>query len=134
MPKLASDTYPQYRKCANDGNCTHPNTCTCEKGWTGHDCTVPECAQQCFNNGNCTLPDLCTCFQWENTNGQYKTDLSLYEDNRDERRPVYRTADGNPQLTGWTGYDCNTRTSVGRLSAVPYRPSDASLTATLPVL
>jgi hypothetical protein len=48
-PALLGDTYPQYRKCANNGNCTLPNTCTCEKGWTGVDCRTPICAQDCFN-------------------------------------------------------------------------------------
>ena len=48
-PALQGDTYPQYYKCKNNGNCTLPNTCTCEKGWTGPDCTIPLCAQECFN-------------------------------------------------------------------------------------
>ena len=36
---------PVYRTCANGGNCTRPNTCSCEKGWAGPDCATPLCAQ-----------------------------------------------------------------------------------------
>ena len=39
----------QYRECPNRGNCTLPDTCTCEKGWEGEDCTIPICAQECLN-------------------------------------------------------------------------------------
>ncbi len=48
-PVRADDTIVQYRKCPNDGNCTHPETCTCALGWTGRDCTIPICAQECLN-------------------------------------------------------------------------------------
>jgi hypothetical protein len=50
-PVLPGDTFVQLRRCPNAGNCTHPNTCTCEKGWTGPNCTVPICAQECFHGG-----------------------------------------------------------------------------------
>lgn len=30
-------------RCANNGNCTAPDTCTCAKGWTGFDCKTPVC-------------------------------------------------------------------------------------------
>lgn len=48
-PPLPGDTYVQHRKCKNNGNCTMPETCTCEKGWTGSDCSIPICAQECMN-------------------------------------------------------------------------------------
>lgn len=30
-------------RCANKGNCTAPDTCTCAEGWTGFDCKTPVC-------------------------------------------------------------------------------------------
>ncbi|GBG29733.1 Wnt inhibitory factor 1 [Hondaea fermentalgiana] len=81
------------------GNCTMPDTCTCERGWTGNECEVPLCAQECNNNGLCTAPDTCTCPRWQ----------SLWRDDRhDGGRPLYQDDVGDPQLTGWTGYDCST--------------------------
>jgi hypothetical protein len=48
-PSRSGDSFVQYRKCANNGNCTLPGVCTCEKGWRGVNCTEPICAQECFN-------------------------------------------------------------------------------------
>eukprot|EP01033_Poteriospumella_lacustris_P007526 gene7527-5412_t len=30
-------------RCANGGNCTAPDVCTCAAGWTGYDCKTPVC-------------------------------------------------------------------------------------------
>jgi len=30
-------------RCANGGNCTAPDVCTCAEGWTGFDCKTPVC-------------------------------------------------------------------------------------------
>jgi hypothetical protein len=106
-PSLPGDRFINFRHCPNNGNCTHPNTCTCEMGWSGYDCTIPLCAQECFNGGNCTAPDTCTCSQWENA----------FRDKRGE--PYFRRSDGDPQLTGWTGYDCNTPICVQAQRWVP---------------
>ena len=85
--------------CHNNGNCTLPNTCTCERGWSGVDCTVPLCAQECQNGGLCVAPDKCKCIQWPNN----------FRDGRaNGGTPLYQDLQGNPQLTGWTGYDCST--------------------------
>lgn len=70
----------------------------CERGWTGHDCSVAVCAQNC-NHGICVAPDTCKCNQWEN-------------DWRDGRIgggvPLFQKPNGDPQMTGYTGYDCST--------------------------
>lgn len=95
-PLQPGDTFVQYFKCPHNGNCTHPNVCTCEKGWSGANCSVPLCAQECLNGGYCSAPDVCTCPQWPSSV-------------RDARGvPVYQKPDGSPQDSGWTGYDCGT--------------------------
>ena len=103
--------------CQHGGNCTAPNTCTCEKGWAGHDCSVALCAQECNNGGRCVAPDVCQCKQWR----------SLWRDQREAGgQPLYRDEYGDPQYTGWTGFDCSTpicvnaqnftlNTKIGRL-------------------
>lgn len=84
-------------ECLNNGNCTLPNTCTCALGWTGSDCSVPLCAQECRNGGKCVAPDTCECNTWP----------SEWRDGREGGgRPVYRKPNGDPQDTGYTGYDC----------------------------
>ena len=30
-------------RCANGGNCTAPDTCSCPEGWTGYDCRTAVC-------------------------------------------------------------------------------------------
>jgi hypothetical protein len=84
--------------CHNHGLCTIPNTCTCMKGWTGHDCTTPLCAQECRNNGTCVAPDTCVCHTY----------ASSWFDNQRVPEPLFRQQNGNPRMTGWTGFDCNT--------------------------
>ena len=83
--------------CMHNGNCTLPNTCTCEMGWTGHDCSIPICAQDCNNGGRCVAPDTCRCVQFE----------SSWRDGHEIPRPLFRKPNGDPQLTGWTGFDCS---------------------------
>lgn len=95
-PSLPGDTQVGWRKCPNNGNCSRPDTCTCEKGWTGADCSVPMCIQECFHDGFCSAPDTCTC-------SQYPTS---FVDARGV--PVFQKPDGDAQSTGWTGFDCNT--------------------------
>lgn len=40
---MASGGEGCYR-CANGGNCTAPDFCTCTPEWTGHDCRTPVCS------------------------------------------------------------------------------------------
>lgn len=85
--------------CLHNGNCTNPNTCTCERGWAGSDCSIALCAQQCNNGGKCVAPDTCQCQQWENE----------WRDGRiGGGVPIFKRPNGDPQFTGWTGYDCST--------------------------
>jgi hypothetical protein len=85
--------------CHHGGNCTLPDTCTCEQGWSGPDCTVAVCAQECNNGGVCVAPDTCKCQQWP----------TKFEDGRKGGGwPIFRKPNGDPQNTGWTGYDCAT--------------------------
>jgi len=83
--------------CHHNGECTHPNTCTCEVGWEGHDCTVPQCAQQCLNGGTCVAPDTCQCVTYE----------TEWYDRRKIPRPLFQKPNGDPMLTGYTGFDCS---------------------------
>ncbi len=84
--------------CYNGGACTLPGICTCAKGWSGEGCSIPLCAQECNNGGECVAPDVCRCKQWEST----------WVDGREGGgNPLFRKPSGEPQLTGWTGYDCS---------------------------
>lgn len=86
------------QRCLHHGNCTLPNICTCEKGWTGFDCSIALCAQECQNDGVCVAPDTCKCSQWPN----------IFRDGRlGGGRPLFRQPNGDPQYTGWTGFDCS---------------------------
>lgn len=83
--------------CMHHGNCTGPDVCTCERGWDGFDCSIPVCAQECYHNGECVAPDTCRCVQWE----------SEWQSGHNVPLPLFRKPNGDPQLTGWTGFDCS---------------------------
>jgi hypothetical protein len=44
-------------RCANGGNCTAPDVCTCTAEWTGYDCRTPVCVQHATRE---TIADLDT--------------------------------------------------------------------------
>lgn len=47
--------------CVN-GNCSAPNTCTCDYSlWNGTLCDIPVCTPTCLNGGNCSAPGVCDC-------------------------------------------------------------------------
>jgi len=106
-PPVAGDRAIQYRKCPHGGNCSQPEVCACEMGWTGADCSIPLCAQECFHGGVCIAPDVCQCV----------TTPSAFTDKRG--LPLFASPDGEPRPTGWTGYDCNTPVCVQAPTWVP---------------
>lgn len=58
----------------------------------------PSPHQDCNNGGICVAPDVCQCSRWDND----------FRDGREGGgRPLFRKPDGDPQQTGWTGYDCS---------------------------
>ena len=110
-PPLPGDLNVAWRKCRNNGNCTLPGVCTCEKGWAGDDCSIPQCIQECFHGGVCTGPDTCTCVQVPTT----------FQDARGQ--PLFVKPNGVAQDTGYTGFDCNTPICV---QAATWVPNDAT--------
>ncbi|RHY10111.1 hypothetical protein DYB36_002112 [Aphanomyces astaci] len=101
------------RGCFNNGTCVAPDTCLCATGWTGTDCSVPICVVPCVH-GVCTLPNGCTCdLGWTGVvcsdTCECPTWASAWRNGRrNGGTPIFLLPDGSPQLTGWTGYDCNT--------------------------
>jgi hypothetical protein len=56
------------RVCNGRGKCTSRDVCTCEKGYGGPTCNIPECydfsaanVSVCSGNGKCSSPDKCAC-------------------------------------------------------------------------
>jgi len=55
--------------CENGGRCVEADTCQCQTGWTGVDCTTPVCTTSCGTSKVCTGPEQCTCRPgWEGAN------------------------------------------------------------------
>lgn len=78
--------------------------------------------QDCNNGGTCVAPDVCKCARWDNA----------FRDGREAGgRPLFLKPNGDPQQTGWTGYDCSVpicvqvgmttfRVDVGHMHCVEY--------------
>lgn len=86
--------------CYNYGSCVAPDTCSCQDGWEGFNCSVPQCRHNqtngetvgCLNGGICSDRDNCTCMQ---------TPSLLYE-----KYPELSWKNPN-FVTGWNGSDCS---------------------------
>eukprot|EP00903_Cladosiphon_okamuranus_P018631 g17149.t3 len=103
--------------CQHNGICTLPGVCTCAPGWTGEYCDQAICAQDCNNGGLCVAPDVCKCARWDNT----------FRDGREAGgRPLFLKPNGDPQQTGWTGYDCSVPICVQAAEFVLNVETDAS--------
>ena len=42
------------------GYCDQPGECQCNSGWSGTNCSVPDCPNEC-QNGACNVPNNCVC-------------------------------------------------------------------------
>lgn len=85
----------------HQGNCTAPNTCTCELGWFGPDCARCVCLPGCVN-GTCTKPFECRCR--EGYTGLY-CDKPICREGC-----VHGTCKDPGECTchpGWTGPECS---------------------------
>lgn len=49
--------------CSGNGECVKDDTCVCNAGWFGVDCSSFQCFGDCFGNGTCVAPDTCVCFE-----------------------------------------------------------------------
>ena len=49
--------------CSGHGRCVHHDTCLCDDGWSGVDCSVYSCSDvyDCSNRGQCVGPNFCRC-------------------------------------------------------------------------
>eukprot|EP00026_Physarum_polycephalum_P021630 Phypoly_transcript_24997.p1 GENE.Phypoly_transcript_24997~~Phypoly_transcript_24997.p1 ORF type:complete len:111 (+),score=8.71 Phypoly_transcript_24997:26-334(+) len=52
---------PEVQFCKNNALCVGNQTCICQGGWNGTDCSNPICPTGCLNGGTCTAPNTCTC-------------------------------------------------------------------------
>ena len=87
--------------CIN-GNCYLPDSCACDAGWFGTNCTVPVCSQTCGNGGNCTNPDTCSCpAEWEGIDCRTPTCTQTCLNGGVCTAPNTCTCPRE-----WSGYDC----------------------------
>ena len=49
--------------CSGHGSCVYDDTCVCDVGWSGVDCSSYSClgVYDCSNHGQCVGPNLCRC-------------------------------------------------------------------------
>ena len=48
--------------CSGHGKCQSDNTCVCDDGWSGKDCSEIKCMNDCFGHGTCDkTTGNCTC-------------------------------------------------------------------------
>ena len=53
----------EVANCSGHGWCVRPNTCVCQSGWTGSECSHVSCADicNCSGHGACVGPNVCQC-------------------------------------------------------------------------
>ena len=65
MPLLNSSqfTCTALSDCSGHGSCVYYDTCLCDDGWSGTDCSVYSCSDvyDCSNRGQCVGPNFCRC-------------------------------------------------------------------------
>lgn len=49
--------------CSHHGSCILPDTCRCDDGWKGSDCSQVSCSgvKECSSHGVCSGPNICQC-------------------------------------------------------------------------
>ncbi|TMW56864.1 hypothetical protein Poli38472_006874 [Pythium oligandrum] len=63
----------------------------------------------CYNNGTCVAPDTCACAPgWTGSDCSIPWPSTWHDGRENGGEPVFKTPEGQAQLTGYTGYDCNT--------------------------
>jgi len=65
VPFLNSSQFDctELSDCSGHGSCIYHDTCLCDAGWTGVDCSEYSCVDvyDCSNHGSCVGPILCHC-------------------------------------------------------------------------
>jgi len=53
----------QLSDCSGHGSCIYHDTCLCDAGWSGSNCSAQSCADvyDCSGHGQCEGPNLCRC-------------------------------------------------------------------------
>ena len=65
VPFLNSSQFDctEVSDCSGHGSCIYHDTCLCDAGWSGVDCSEYSCVDvyDCSNHGRCVGPSLCRC-------------------------------------------------------------------------
>ena len=65
VPFLNSSQFDctELSDCSGHGSCIYHDTCLCDAGWSGVDCSAYSCVDvyDCSNHGRCVGPSLCRC-------------------------------------------------------------------------
>ena len=65
VPFLNSSQFScaELSDCSGHGSCVYQDTCLCDAGWSGLDCSAYSCVDiyECSSRGQCIGPNLCQC-------------------------------------------------------------------------